>query len=164
MNIVELVKKSGLWDTIGNPKELEVFAKLVRAETLAEQGVPIVDEYGVTCRAVESVAYQVTAAKRVSDGAQVVFESGEYLYAAPVQSVKQKPVGYVIEDDESYTGSMIYANKSGDEFLPVYLAPVDAKAVRAEALEEAAKVCEANQNIMGLGIITIIAAAIRGLK
>ena len=32
MNIVELVKKSGLWDTIGNPKELEVFAALVRAE------------------------------------------------------------------------------------------------------------------------------------
>ena len=36
MSIVELVKKSGLWDTIGNPKELEVFASLVRAEALAE--------------------------------------------------------------------------------------------------------------------------------
>lgn len=36
MNIAELVKKSGLWNTIGNPKELEVFAALVRSEALEE--------------------------------------------------------------------------------------------------------------------------------
>ena len=35
MNIVELVKKSGLWDTIGNPKELKVFADLVRERCYA---------------------------------------------------------------------------------------------------------------------------------
>ena len=41
-------------------------------------------------------------------------------------------------------------------------APVDAKAIRAEALEEAAKVCEEGADIKSLG--HAIAAAIRGLK
>ena len=78
------------------------------------------------------------------------------------EPIKQEPIGYVVEDDSGYTGSMVYANKSGDEFLPVYLAPVDAKAIRAEALEEAAKVCDDESRYSNDA--ECCAAAIRGLK
>ena len=132
---------------------LPVDAKAIRAEALAEQ-----------------------------------FRDATKMVAEPV---KQEPIGYVIEDDSGYTGSMIYANKSGAEFLPVYLSPVDAKAIdfntwmkhpytialnksvkedyipatdakaiRAKALEEAAK------HLAESGLIgsNDCAAAIRGLK
>jgi len=45
-----------------------------------------------------------------------------------------------------------------------YAAPVDAKAIRAEALEEAAKWCEAKQSYNAMHANTEFAAAIRGLK
>ena len=55
-------------------------------------------------------------------------------YAAPVQ----EPIGYVIEDDSGYTGSMIYANKGGDCFLPVYLtSPVRTKDLTEQEIQDA---------------------------
>ena len=54
------------------------------------------------------------------------------LYAAPVQPVKQEPVAWT-----NYNGAVNNRLKG---------APVDAKAIRAEALEEAAKVCDAIAN------------------
>ena len=68
-------------------------------------------------------------------------------YAAPVQPVKQEPV--------------LWGN---DKFAP-HERPVDAKAIRAEALEEAANVCDGWDNARdALDVYHRIAAAIRGLK
>ena len=107
------------------------------------------------------------------------------MVAKPVQ---QEPIGYVVECDYGYKGSMIYSNKTGDDLVPVYLAPVDAKAIiemrdkafksyvdqvkadrelsvlqaRLEALEEAAKVCDDESRYSNDA--ECCAAAIRGLK
>ena len=52
-----------------------------------------------------------------------------------------------------------------DGFIPLYAAPVDVKAIRAEALEEAAKVCEkSHYSDVGDYWAEQCAAAIRGLK
>ena len=74
--------------------------------------------------------------------------------------MKQEPVAWVDAKEEGYE---FY----GISYLPVgkhhlYAAPVDAKAIRAEALEEAAKVCDDYDmdHIVGQQL----AAAIRGLK
>jgi hypothetical protein len=48
------------------------------------------------------------------------------LYAAPVQQAEQKPIGYVIEDND-YEGSKIWAEPINGCCLPVYLAPVRTK-------------------------------------
>ena len=47
--------------------------------------------------------------------------------------------------------------------IPLYAAPVDAKAIRAEALDEAAKVCEQDE-FQIYETAERCAAAIRGLK
>ena len=95
----------------------------------------------------------------------------------------EEPIGYVIECDDGYKGSIIFAKSSGDDMLPVYLTKSKATMLsdktknqirfenesaiknhpayfvgRAEALEEAAKWFE------GGDIGDVIAEAIRGLK
>ena len=113
------------------------------------------------------------------------FRDATKMVAKPVQ---QEPIGYVVECDYGYKGSMIYSNKTGDDLVPVYLAPVDAKAIiemrdkafksyvdqvkadrelsvlqaRLEALEEAAKVCDDESRYSNDA--ECCAAAIRGLK
>ena len=91
------------------------------------------------------------------------------LYAAPAQPVKQEPVAWRYNSN----GDWIYKDrKVWDAAEPLYAAPVDAKAIRAEALEEAAKVCEQGTgNAVKTGVLKVllqerdrIAAAIRGLK
>ena len=57
---------------------------------------------------------------------------------ALAEPVKQEPVAWL------YSGELYWENPSEwarNEVMPFYAAPVDAKAIRAEALEEAAKVC-----------------------
>lgn len=64
------------------------------------------------------------------------------LVDAPVQPVKQKPAAFV-SDIESGRPLMCDLDEWHQKGLTaLYAAPVDAKAIRAEALEEAAKVCE----------------------
>ena len=100
---------------------------------------------------------------------------GTKLYAAPVQPVKQEPVAWALSHSLGLEFNskfpMCESKERAEELArqhlgqvvvtPLYAAPVDAKAIRAEALEEAAKVCEVvgqDKNYHG------IAAAIRGLK
>ena len=75
---------------------------------------------------------------------------------------KQEPVAWVDAKEEGYE---FY----GISYLPVgkhhlYAAPVSAEAIRAEALEEAAKWCEAKQSYNAMHANTEFAAAIRSLK
>ena len=84
-------------------------------------------------------------------------------YAAPVQPVKQEPVGWVMTNGVFTEDS--FKAKIDSDALPVYREPVDAKAIRAEALEEAAKVLDEWDNARdALDVYHRIAAAIRGLK
>ena len=96
------------------------------------------------------------AAKKLPDG--------EYkLYAAPVQPVKQDPVAVISE----FAIGLVKLHSNGACLpfgTPLYAAPVDAKAIRAEALEEAAKWCEAKQSYNAMHANTEFAAGIRGLK
>jgi hypothetical protein len=96
--------------------------------------------------------------------------------AAAVQPVKQEPVAWI---EYSPQGEVTLYKEYGDgltkkdiragwKLLPLYTAPVDAKAIRAEALEEAAKVVLADAFAMSFQSMgqyrTACAAAIRGLK
>ena len=81
------------------------------------------------------------------------------LYAAPVQPNKQEPVMWAYVDaNDSFIDAL--NRQHGAYQTPLYAAPVDAKAIRAEALEEAAK------HLAESGLIgsNDCAAAIRGLK
>jgi hypothetical protein len=71
------------------------------------------------------------------------------LYAIPEQTINQTPAAYVEYYDE------------GLKRKPLYAEPVDAKAIRADALEEAAKMAEA---YVARSIGIEMAAAIRCLK
>ena len=82
------------------------------------------------------------------------------------EPVKQEPVAVVEitygRDPECYVTGNIDDFPEG--VFKLYAAPVDAKAIRAEALEEAAKVAS-TAHAQGLqSIREAIAAAIRGLK
>ena len=98
---------------------------------------------------------------------------GTKLYAAPVQPVKQEPVAFALSHSLGLEFSSNYpmceSKERAEEFArqhmgqvvvtPLYAAPVDAKAIRAEALEEAAKMCDGwDFNVQSLS------KAIRGLK
>ena len=80
---------------------------------------------------------------------------------ALAEPVKQEPVAVVDEIGKRLDGTNIF-NAIGkvDVGQPLYAAPVDAKATRAEALEEAAKWFEGNEDDVGYAIAT----EIRGLK
>ena len=106
-----------------------------------------------------------------------VWDAAEPLYTAPLQPVKQEPVAYtnkeqvneLIKESARLIGSI---KDEGDQYLTAIDAlrnayrlglkdsPVDAKAIRAEALEEAAKWFEGNEDDVGYAI----AAEIRGIK
>jgi hypothetical protein len=70
------------------------------------------------------------------------------------EPVKQEPVAWVNAERNTITWEKIYPNMG-----PLYAAPVDAKAIRAEALEEAAEIVDSV-----LGRQNAVSAAIRGLK
>ena len=84
------------------------------------------------------------------------------------EPVKQEPVAWRYNSN----GDWIYKDrKVWDDAEPLYAAPVDAKAIRAEALEEAAKVCDfENHQLTGMRMdneawaAKNCAAAIRSLK
>lgn len=89
------------------------------------------------------------------------------------EPVKQEPVGYTAQSVIDWLSSdertdvaeaeiRLKKKPSGRSNVPLYAAPVDAIAIRAEALEEAAKVYEEYAHLLGLE--TDCAAAIRGLK
>ena len=86
------------------------------------------------------------------------------LYAAPIEPVKQEPVAWQFFEDGLWHNGSDYnchrqnTEEAGYQIRELYAAPVDAKAIRAEALEEAAQMCERKAPR------TVCAAAIRGLK
>ena len=93
---------------------------------------------------------------------------GQPLYAAPVQPVKQEPVAWLYRGHVHDSDPSEWAK---EEVFPLYMEPVDAKAIRAEALEEAAKMCKniANSQFKSgeyeiAGVLDHCAAAIRSLK
>ena len=86
------------------------------------------------------------------------------------EPVKQEPVAWRWSTHNGHAYAETHFD--GEDGEPLYAAPVDAKAIRAEALEEAAKVCDEEakawarlnaQDEEGFGA-TQCAAAIRGLK
>ena len=89
------------------------------------------------------------------------------VYIAPVQPVKHEPEWYHSVDNFGCNHFYSKDEVRPTESKPLYAAPVDAKAIRAEALEEAAKMCE--EHARGFDEETDnarlwCAAAIRGLK
>ena len=96
--------------------------------------------------------------------------------SASTQPVKQEPVAWLFQHEETgrtmcvdvqqVEGNFEKNNPRLQKIHPLYREPVDAKAIRAEALEEAAKVCDEHFGIFdddrehGENC----AAAIRGLK
>ena len=88
------------------------------------------------------------------------------------EPVKQEPVAYMVKAHDSVQRFAVRADVADEfackwretdpdaDFYPLYAAPVDAKAIRAEALEEAAVLCESKQ----WNDEFECAAAIRGLK
>ncbi len=95
--------------------------------------------------------------------------------AALAEPVKQDPVVYyayaTIKEYEELAGfSVSQAFRAGwnmarttNAMLGINAAPVDAKAIRAEALEEAAKVADRHSTCLN-DTPNVIAAAIRGMK
>ena len=85
------------------------------------------------------------------------------------EPVKQEPVAYLnLQPVINWLENGCDPKEAAKE-LRIYqeqmkAAPVDAKAIRAEALEEAAKWCEAKQSYNAMHANTEFAAAIRGLK
>lgn len=53
-------------------------------------------------------------------------------YTAPVQPVKQEPVAWYIPDKDLATTDSAWAAENEDMCDPLYRAPLDAKAIRAE--------------------------------
>ena len=84
--------------------------------------------------------------------------------AAPVQPVKQEPVAWVSNESVQKLRECGWSDEAIATVVPTINldVPVDAKAIREQALEEAAKVFEAN----GANMMTKdeCAAGIRGLK
>lgn len=96
--------------------------------------------------------------------------------ATPAQPVKQRPVAwrvhpfdYGVGHEGAYAMTMRLEqveawNRKGWIVESLYATPVDAKAIRADALEEAAEWCEAKQSYSAMHANTEFAAGIRGLK
>ena len=145
MNIIELAKEAGAmfdhmtWVERDLAPVFERFAALVRAEVLAEQLHP---------------------ERNWPSGGEAKPVKQE-----PVACPNLQPVINWLENGcdpkEAVKELRIYQNQ-------MKAAPVDAKAIRAEALEEAAKVCDeienASQGNIDMGYAFECAAAIRGLK
>jgi hypothetical protein len=93
------------------------------------------------------------------------------LVDSPVQPVKQEPVAWAEYNPKGARSNLYFEFgaglceediKNGWRLEPLYAAPVDAKDIRAEALEEAA-IAGGAAAMAGLDFIEV-AAAIRGLK
>ena len=77
-----------------------------------------------------------------------------------VEPENQEPVAWMEDSIELYVSE----RPSNTYTIPLYAAPVSAEAIRAEALEEAAKVCRTAQAQGLQSIREAIEEAIRGLK
>ena len=154
--IVNMAKEAGFFEfnVEGWSKEFERFATLVAAhdrEALAEQDKQ------------EPVAW-VSAKESFCGFPKLVFSETKKagykpLYAAPVSAPKQKPVAFYIYKPtparfDQFKGGVldgslpwVYDQDPSSGFVASMLvapcdAPIDAKAIRAEALEEAAQECD----------------------
>lgn len=82
---------------------------------------------------------------------------------ALAEQEKQEPVATVDANDDGYWADIL-PDRDVKVGQLLYAAPVDAKSIRAEALEEAAKVCRTAQAQGLQSIREAIEAAIMGLK
>jgi hypothetical protein len=154
--------------------------KTTEALKLAEQEKqePVVGYAYATIKEYEELAgFSVPEAFRAGWNMARTTNSMLGINTAPVQPVKQEPVfWYRPINEETYEGPVhndsvcgkMWRNEKPGEWLPLYAAPVDAKAIRAEALEEAAKMCDETMKdtfqLHGKDVAEKCAAAIRGLK
>ena len=189
MNIIELAKATGQTKWFGThpdgtndflgveftPEQLERFAALVLKaeadETRARFAQPERPEALAEPVKQEPVAWKdLTLSERedirekYENYPSAIMSATENILreknAAPVQPM-QEPVGYFTYDGDYNIWEEVFS-KDVAEAKPLYAAPVDAKAIRAEALEEAAKVCDDESRYSNDA--ECCAAAIRGLK
>jgi hypothetical protein len=153
MNIIEMAKEADIYVAhLNKPmtdKEvrlafLERFAALVRAEVLKEQALQNLTDF--------------------------------HQYIEATEPVKQEPVAWLFQNEETGRTMCVDVqqvewnfeknNPRLQKIHPLYAAPVDAKAIRAEALEEAAEYVDRNLYTAGeyAEKLRERAATIRGLK
>jgi len=140
MNIGLLIKQSGFSKScdgtdsyVGDYEDFERLTKAIRAEARAEHEK---QEPVAWWNGKETAWFEhELCGWQAPDGCTIP------LYAAPVQPVKQEPVAVI---SESAIGLVkLHSNGACLPFgTQLYAAPVSAEAIRAGALEEAAKVCE----------------------
>ena len=82
---------------------------------------------------------------------------------ARAEQEKQEPVAIVDANDDGYWADIL-PDRDVKVGQLLYAAPVSVEVIRAEALEQAAKVCVAKQSYNAMHANTDFAAAIRGLK
>ena len=123
----------------------------------------------------EPIAWEATSAgviKFVTDSRYKKFSQNIQQYYKPYrcshcsEPVKQEPVKMM--NSVGNTEAYLPGQQTSGFDIPLYAAPVDAKAIRAEALEEAAKVCEGGRFLHDEAPDALFgkacSAAIRGLK
>jgi hypothetical protein len=188
MNITELAKEAGLladdeaWVS-PHQEAMERFAALVAAherEACAKVcdlvAREIDDTNGTATYCAKAIRAEALAEPVKQEPAAMLFGIGEdepmltwytpwlkfpigtKFYAAPVSEPEQETVAWVNAERNTITWEKIYPNME-----PLYAAPVDSKAIRAEALEEAAKFA-AKFMEDAEGVSYGIDRAIRGLK
>ena len=86
------------------------------------------------------------SATRLGEAANMLMAHIDSMTAqhTPVQPVKQEPLAWLYESKFTKRVFLFRNNDILPKHIetPLYAAPVDAKAIRAEALEEAAKICD----------------------
>ena len=133
--------------------------KTIEALKLAEEAL---DElrYANDTLIAKTKYYKTLAAIREARAEQDHIADAGKVIAEPV---KQEPVAFVSDVHLSrYT--LEWNGQPLPEGTKLYAAPVSVEAIRAEALEEAAKWCEAKQSYSAMHANTEFAAGIRGLK
>lgn len=160
-------------------------AELVEAsaeEYMVEDGMVMViplDLYNDLMGALAAIRKSRADQDHIADADKVIAEpantrsTSEYsepVKQEPVCSVcckthdKNNPVGLFYPPANALDSWEQAASYDNPNAVPLYAAPVDVKAIRAEALEEAAKVCRTAQAKGLQSIREAIEAAIRGLK
>ena len=156
--IIELAKEAGALPislSLIGEERLERFAALVRAEALAEPVKPS----QLADASLEPVASPIMTKQEVKELSKKMWDE---LQDAAFAENTPKYWTYMVNNTWRNIDEQQPPEDAYDEgtLEPLYAAPVDAKAIRAEALEEAAKYLAAS----GLIGSNDCAAAIRGLK
>ena len=151
-------------------EELHYSSGTVKAVTLYRHALAAIREALAEPVKQEPIAWEATSAgviKFVTDSRYKKFSQNIQQYYKPYrcshcsEPVKQEPVKMM--NSVGNTEAYLPGQQTSGFDIPLYAAPVDAKAIRAEALDEAAKVCEQDE-FQIYETAERCAAAIRGLK